>query len=251
MSLGNSSSNEAGSSAINPFAQSSGLLTRDYGKSLDTKLMATDPFYALHELFSFCAFSQSQYFNLLALKLDSDIMAQASSEHVADVTNLLYRQNILERHVNRLRDTIATIEARSGLQDPRLSYTSTGTPQQQAAKALLSNHQDLLARAESLSRSCQAQMALLMNRAMIAESNKAIKQAQEVTKLTKLAFVFVPLSFTASFCGMNLHPFVQTGGSVWWWFAISAPFVLVSFAFMRWDMMKLWKMVYELKKENV
>lgn len=37
------------------FPQSVCLLTEDYGKLLDPAIMATDPFYAMSELFKFCA----------------------------------------------------------------------------------------------------------------------------------------------------------------------------------------------------
>ncbi|KAL8731033.1 MAG: hypothetical protein Q9166_003684 [cf. Caloplaca sp. 2 TL-2023] len=245
MSLGSLSSNGAvRSSSAEPFAQSATLLTRGYGKSLDTKLMANDPFYALHELFLFCAFSQSQYFNMLELKLNADIKAQASSQRVTDVSDLLYRQSISERHARRLRETIATIEARSNIYRSLSADTSTENNPQQAAKTLLMNYQQLLARAESLSMQCQAQVTLLMNRAMIAESNKAIQQAREITKLTRLAFIFVPLSFTASFCGMNLWPFDSHGGSVWWWFVMSAPLIAISFIVLKWDIVRLWQGIY-------
>lgn len=249
MSLDHSTFHEAASSSpTNPFAQSSALLTRDYGKNLDPKLIASDSFYALHELYLFCAFSQSQYFNLLESKLDSEIKAQASSQQVADVSNLLYRQTVLERHAERLRGNISTIEARSDLYRSRLSNTSIESTGQQAAKTLLLDYEQLLNRAEVLSKRCQAQVSLLMNRAMIAESNKAIQQAKEVTNLTRLAFIFIPLSFTSSFCGMNLSPFVSTGGSVWWWFVMSAPLIFISFAVLKWDLMRLWRRIYHSNK---
>jgi hypothetical protein len=39
----------------------------------------------------------------------------------------------------------------------------------------------------------------LTNAAMIDESQKAIKQADGITDLTTLAFIFIPLTFTACF----------------------------------------------------
>ena len=38
----------------------------------------------------------------------------------------------------------------------------------------------------------------------IVESQKAITEAEEVSKLTKLAFLFIPLTFVAGLCGMNV-----------------------------------------------
>ncbi|KAL8833098.1 MAG: hypothetical protein Q9170_004507 [Blastenia crenularia] len=242
MSLDNLPQNEAIFSPGNDlFSQSAALLTCDYGKTLDSKHSAIDPFYALHELFLFSAFSLAQYFNMLESKMTADTKAQASSQQVADISNFLYRQSIFEKHAVRLRQIIATIEARSSLHRSQASNTSTDSVPRQAARALLVDYQQLLARSENLSNQCQAQVSLLMNRAMITESNKAIQQAQEVTKLTRLAFIFIPLGFTSSFCGMNLWPFVATGGSVWWWFVMSAPLIIVSFVVLRWDVVRLWQ----------
>ncbi|KAL8939595.1 MAG: hypothetical protein Q9216_003275, partial [Gyalolechia sp. 2 TL-2023] len=169
----------AGSSPDDPFSQSAALLTCDYGNTLDTQLMATDSFYALHELFCFSASSLSQYFNMLESKLNSDTKAQASSQQVTDISSFLYRQSILERHAGHLRETIAVIETRSGLYRTQSTYTSKESFPQQAARTLLVDYRQLLARADNLSKQCQRQVSLLMSRAMIAESNKAIQQARE------------------------------------------------------------------------
>lgn len=249
MSVGTLSSGTA--SSPSPFAQSSASLTCEYGKTLDPKLMAIDQFYALHELFLFCAFSQAQYVNMLESKLATETAFQALSEKIEDQSHLLHQQQILQAHANRLRETIATIEQRSSLSQPRSTDNSADNTQQQAARTLLTNYQHLLSRVERLSAQCQSQMALLMNQAMIAESNKAIKQAQEVTKLTRLAFVFVPMSFTASICGMNLRPFVSNAHPVWVWFVITTPFLLISFALMKWDVVKVWEQMNKKRNEEM
>lgn len=238
-------------SSPSPFAQSSSRLTSDYGKTLDTKLMAIDPFYALHELFLFCAFSQAQYLNMLESKLATETASQAASDKIEDQSQLLHHQQILRVHADRLRENIATIEQPSSLSQPRLADNPTDYTQQQAARLLLTNYQHLLSRAERLSAQCQAQMAQLMNQAMIAESNKAINQAQEVTNLTRLAFVFVPLSFTASICGMNLQPFIPNANSIWVWFAISTPVLLISLVFLRWDVLRLWDRMYKKRDKEL
>lgn len=55
-----------------PFAQSAFLLpTKQYGQFLDADLMKRDPFYALHEVFSFCAHAESQLLNALRTKAEA------------------------------------------------------------------------------------------------------------------------------------------------------------------------------------
>lgn len=56
---------------------------------------------------------------------------------------------------------------------------------------------DLIMRAESTFQAIMATMA-------IVESQKAITQAETITKLTNLAFYFIPITLTASIFGMNI-----------------------------------------------
>jgi len=44
----------------------------------------------------------------------------------------------------------------------------------------------------------------LMSTLSILESQRAIAQAQSISKLTQLAFFFIPLSFIATVFGMNV-----------------------------------------------
>lgn len=236
-----------------PFTQSSALLASEYGKTLDMNLIVSEQFYALHELFLFCAFSHSQYLNIIESKLDSETAFHASSDQIEDQSNILYRQRMLEAYANRLRTTIAVIKEFGGFSKPEQleDGDTTDTTPKRAAKSLLIDYQHLLSRNERLSTQCKAQMTLLMNRAMLAESTKAIQQAKEVTKLTRLAFVFVPLSFTASICGMNLWPFIRDGPSLWVWFVLSAPFLLLSFLVMLFDIRTLWKIFVAKKRKDL
>ena len=227
-------------STSHAFTQSSALLGSEYGKSLDEKLIATNQFYSFHELFQFCAFSYAQYLNMVEYKLNNDTAFYKSSELIEDQSHNLHRQRTIEMHAGRLRGTIETIKKHSDLNEEKMTESTPDTPQKIAAKKLMTDYEQLLMRAEKISAQCQAQMTLLMNQAMIAESSKAIRQAREVTKLTRLAFVFVPLGFTTSICGMNLWPFVKEGPSLGVWFAISIPFLLLSFLLMSFDMGNLW-----------
>lgn len=62
---------------------------------------------------------------------------------------------------------------------------------------------------------------------MLTESRKATEQACSVTRLTLLAFLFLPLSFTTSFFGINFRE-LDEGLNLWIWAATSIPlFVLV------------------------
>lgn len=51
---------------------------------------------------------------------------------------------------------------------------------------------------------CESTFTALMATMSIVESGKAIAQAEQVTRLTQLAFFFIPLTFVAGIFGMNL-----------------------------------------------
>jgi hypothetical protein len=79
-----------------------------------------------------------------------------------------------------------------------------------------------------------------MNAVLYLQSQKAIQQAEGVVKLILLAFFFVPLSFTTSFFGMNFNE-LNRYKSIWTWFAVSGPLLLLSFLFWRFDIFKILK----------
>ncbi|KAK8248604.1 cora-like Mg2+ transporter protein-domain-containing protein [Phyllosticta capitalensis] len=61
----------------------------------------------------------------------------------------------------------------------------------------------------------------------IRESSKAIKEAEEVTKLTQLAFFFIPLTFVAGIFGMNFKEMADL--SIWIWAVTSVVLLLASY----------------------
>lgn len=63
---------------------------------------------------------------------------------------------------------------------------------------------DLRARRRMVLEHCESTFTMLMTTMSLIESEKAIREAEEVTKLTQLAFFFIPLTFVAGIFGMNL-----------------------------------------------
>ena len=75
---------------------------------------------------------------------------------------------------------------------------------------------------------------------MTQEAQNALAQAKEVAKLTKLAFFFIPLSFTASLFGMNVMELDPgAANSIWLWVTVSIPVLAISFTFMLVDIRKV------------
>lgn len=217
--------------------QSASLLHLDYGRKLDSETAGTNPLYALSELFSFAATSELQFLNMMASKIlremDPTVLVQQANPSIA---NLLYSHRILDLHAERIEENIQFIEAQM-----RLSQSIT--PKAEVVyELLLKDFQALKSRSQTLSAQCDKGMTISMNNAAIKESQKAILQAEGVGRLTRLAFIFIPSSFTASLFGMNIRQF-GTGANVelWLYFAITIPIMIVSILFLTVDISKYGK----------
>lgn len=95
---------------------------------------------------------------------------------------------------------------------------------------------------------CTQGITLAMNKATIEESRKAIEQSERVKKLTLLATLFIPLSFSSSLFGMNIDLLGQNAVAFWWFFVLCVPITLFAYIFYLWDFqvvrrywLKFWK----------
>ena len=245
-------------------SQSASILYVKYGKTLEPNTTSNDPFYALNEVFWFVASSYRQYLNMLEKKdairtktsLRGDQTVQENPKPQEwDSTNIRYDRAILEGHIVSLQGIIHTIRHRGVVPPnptdkhawPRARDRDQADRALDAAKQLEKTFETLLQQAEQLLTRYRDGMNVLMNRASMAEANKSLAQAKEVAKLTRLAFVYIPLSFTASFFGMNLSPLnttSSTGGGrgelqLWVWFVVSSPVLLFSLMLMKWDIREM------------
>jgi hypothetical protein len=63
----------------------------------------------------------------------------------------------------------------------------------------------------------------------IVDSRRSIAEAESISKLTELAFVFVPLSFVASLFGMQIHE-LHNGVLLYQFLLVASGFVVMSYA---------------------
>lgn len=84
-------------------------------------------------------------------------------------------------------------------------------------------------RAESLSENLRNSMQSLTNNAAFQESVKAVADAGRVERLTLLATVFLPLTFTYSAFGMNFSEFGQGDLNLWIYVPTAAIIIAISF----------------------
>ena len=217
------------------FAQSASLLAENYGRTLDRSLVIENPFYSLAELFQMSANSICQALNLIESIINENTGYNLVKSESYSVVSLSYHLDILNRFEKRLRENIFDLEQHQSIHqelpcDKEDETTIKGRKTvAKAVKLLRTDFKKLLFRTESLSDRCQSGVSICMNSAAIAESKRAIVQAEQVGQLTRLAFIYIPLSFTTSFFGMNVNVFGSGTLHLWIWFAASAPLVLLSY----------------------
>ncbi len=213
--------------------QSASLFPEYYCSNINAELAAEDSFYAVSEILTFSAVSESQVLNMMESKIaketDPSVLPARTD---LSLTNLLYHKQILERHILRIDENVRMIEARSNQDWPR-SNRAIETPNMvqqvdKEAKKILKDFQYLLSRAQDLSRRCETGMQIVMQNLQVRESKEQIKEAKSVTNLTRLAFVFIPLSYTASVFGVNVKQFGQGDVPIWVFFVTSFPVFAIS-----------------------
>jgi len=165
-------------------------------------------------------------------ELDQSILLRTKNQ---SISNLLYNQQVLDRHIHRIRENLTTLRTRNlsfprGVLDSKKQCKADTT-----ATSLLQDYEYLLSRAQTLSEQFNRGMQVMMNNAMIKESQDAILQAEGVAKLTRLAFFFIPTGFTCSFFGMNFAIFGQGELPIWVWFVASLPVLALSVVFMNYE----------------
>lgn len=228
-----------------------------------------DPLSMCIPLFAHAAFSEVQFLNLIESRINIQINAIAHGVPADALGTLQYFYNMLNRHAQQLKDSTRAIGVLSGRRNPSLDVradeqTPNGTVpmgagrgrRQQTSEAdtarsvgsdhfnsdgpftpkgLLEDYEQLLVRCIELSKMCTWGITLAMNKATIEESRKAIEQSERLKKLTLLATLFIPLTFSSSLLGMNIDLLGQNAVKYWWFFVLCVPTTLVVCMFYLWD----------------
>jgi Mg2+ and Co2+ transporter CorA len=196
--------------------QNASRLDVDYGRSLHPSIMSRDAFYNLSELFSFTASSHIEFLNLIDVKLDK-YSSQPKALEFQSLPHLKYVKDILYRHIQKTKRVLESIKNARHPAWPKDETESGSRKAKISAERLEQDFKHLLERAEALHTRTTEAITVLMSSISISESQRAINQAYRVEKLTFLAFIFVPLSFTTAFFSMNVAQFQQEKLSIIWW----------------------------------
>ncbi|KAH3981508.1 hypothetical protein HBH64_143280 [Parastagonospora nodorum] len=149
--------------------------------------------------------------------LDEDLM----QKRVTFWRTLLHRLNFslsdLDQHLRSFADF--TSESGSNIVTSDREDTTTSMKLANSTHATLQYCIDLIERCSS---SLLAEM-------QIVDSRRSITEAESISKLTELAFVFIPLSFVASLFSMQIHQ-LSNGVSVYLFVLVAIIFVVLAYA---------------------
>ncbi|KAF5656552.1 hypothetical protein FHETE_10952 [Fusarium heterosporum] len=236
--------------------------------STEATASSTSPFHALNTIFQLLAVSEYQFLNLMEEKTKTfgqsarqgigaiqNVKKQVDVhlERLEDVIDIIKAQggrgwslisqqpsSNASRHsdehgetqIQRRETSLSTnYQPHHQRDDPGQSKSkkrSAVARAEDAAFCLERTFQKLIRRAQAVSSGCQDEMERLSNESVVREAQRGKEQAEAVAKVTFIAAVFVPLSFTTSIFGMDLQQLNGSGSDIRTWIYVVVPVMLVS-----------------------
>lgn len=216
--------------------QSAAQIPLDYGRSLHPAVMAQDAFYCLAEIFQTSATSINQLLNLIDTNSDwwtqnqLDLRPRKLAPDQDALPELKETKSILYHQAKKIKAALESIENAKLPLWPKDESEDGSRKARIKLESIERDFKHLLDRSEALHNRATEAITVLMSTMSISESRKAIQQTERVSKLTFLAFVFVPLSFTTSFFGMNVKQLGESDLGIHWWFVLSVPITVMAVA---------------------
>lgn len=212
------------------------LLPFYLGMSTHAPSTAPNVFTLLCEVFRLVAGSECQFLNRLRYLVQGQELDPTDGENMDLAINTLrYIKALTEDHKQSLKQNIAFLKthclADLDADSPPVAGSSTETQRTHSPDELTSiliDFKELLTRAESLSAFCTETVGLILNGAMLRESQKAIQKADDQRRLTVLAYLFLPLSLVCSVFGMNVRELGTGSQGIWLPVVVLAPVGCIS-----------------------
>ncbi|XDG08249.1 hypothetical protein ABKA04_007864 [Annulohypoxylon sp. FPYF3050] len=219
------------------------LLLDDYPRLVRLARATYDPFYALSPFFKFAISSELDFLELISAKIRDILDHSRLIRHDnPTLSNILFHQQVLKRHIHGLQAPIYFMEEHQKSQ--WVEKMTDEVQKRECTKtisSILNDYRTTLVYAEALAGECAQGMSIVAHNASILEAEKAISEARGVTKLTRLATIFAPLAFVTSVFSMNVQQINSNGPDIWWWICISAVIAVVTVLFFRYDMPHSWR----------
>lgn len=203
---------------------------------IDMALLHADPFFLLGSILSTVAQSWTPILNLM-----NECISEFHSAKVTEINPLLetLRQyvGILNRVEEILSEGLRWIEQGGCESWPSASEEPLRERKQSFQKLLQADFETLQKRCLAITRDCESATNLLVSYSQLVSSERGVDQAAQVHSLTKLASVFVPVSFAATLFGMNVKE-LKDNPSVWNYAVLAGCLAVVTLLALNWDLTK-------------
>ena len=216
-------------------AQTAAHLPSELHIMLDDHVIAgLDPLYALAPVLLFAAASENQLLSTLQRWYDIISATKWDPKHSSEhLEQLILHKHLLDDHAGRHEEVLRFMDS------PVLAEWAMQLSHDQSVianrskNAARADYEFLLSRFRQLSLHYQEAISVLVSATSLAESQKQIRLATQVTKLTVLATVFLPLSYCTSIFGMNFIELERL--SIWVWAAVTIAVGLSTLVFYHCD----------------
>lgn len=215
--------------------QTISALVRTYGESLNPEVMAEDPIYALHEVFSLISVSRAYYLDMIASVLNTAIAERSSksSKKRTDTREvLIHSHRLLEHHCEQICNSLESLKSLQLAGLPR----SDSAVAQSALARIVQDHEYLRMSAERMMARCSNESTIIMSEIGAEEARRGIDQSRSTHKVTVLAAVYVPLSFACSVFGMNFVTINDIHQGFKLWAIVTILVLFLSFLLLVWDL---------------
>lgn len=212
-------------SSTDAVAQSASILPRYYGATLNASLASSDSNYALTELFIFAAHSECQFLNLMSSQIEQE-MNTFEDHMMHSLQNLQYSKALIDEHIAYLARVVAVLKMMRAVASCKANISNVST--QAVNDSILQDYEQLAERARDLRSRCLDGAGDITSKAKLDKSEEAILENQRISRISLLAFIFLPLNLGTGIFGMNFKQLGQGDLSLWVGAPVFATLMIVS-----------------------
>ncbi|KAK9769979.1 hypothetical protein SCAR479_13369 [Seiridium cardinale] len=208
---------------------------------VDHQFLIDDPFFLLCGSLRTSLMSWTQLLNFVTESIeDSNTQLELEQGELRyHLDQLRFNMGLIHGIKEYLAECLQLIKHGGCPSWPKTMGADTVRRKQLVQGGLEDDYSHAVERCSLLIGKCQSAIDVLVGFAQLVASERGISQAKEVQSLTKLASVFIPLSFATSLFGMNIKEW-QPGVSLNWFIGMAVLFSVISvlLVYRRWCQQK-------------
>lgn len=194
---------------------------------VDHRFLLQDPFFLLQGSLRMSLLSWAQMIDYVAedVRVSNDELVVSMEELGSQLQQLRFNTSAVNRAKERLLDGLELVRQGGSPSWPKATEQDIRERKALIQSRLGTDYEFLIQRCELLIQQCNSVIDILVGFSQAATAERAIQQSAEVRHLTRIATIFLPLSFATGIFGMNITEW-QPAVNVHW-FIVVLGFVLL------------------------